>query len=229
MLEGKPRTEKKMPHSYWGKEYTDTECKAFLDEKGIKYESFEDRPQALVDVLVDEMANNQMVVGLHQGRFEWGPRALGNRSILADPRSAEMKEVVNTKIKFREPFRPFAPVILRDRAAEYFDYPDVQTHEAPRYMLMVAPFKDEVKHKVEAVNHEGTGRLQAIDRESNPRYYDIVKGFGDATGVPVVLNTSFNLRGEPIVNTPNEAFNTFRNSDIDLLALGSFLVRKPFV
>ncbi|MGB7338122.1 MAG: carbamoyltransferase [Phototrophicaceae bacterium] len=229
MLEGKPRTEKKMPHSYWGKEYTDAECKAFLDEKGIKYESFEDRPQALVDVLVDEMANNQMVVGLHQGRFEWGPRALGNRSILADPRSAEMKEVVNTKIKFREPFRPFAPVILRDRAAEYFDYPDVQTHEAPRYMLMVAPFKDEVKHKVEAVNHEGTGRLQAIDRESNPRYYDIVKGFGDATGVPVVLNTSFNLRGEPIVNTPNEAFNTFRNSDIDLLALGSFLVRKPFV
>ncbi|MGJ3238982.1 MAG: carbamoyltransferase family protein [Anaerolineae bacterium] len=229
VLEGKPRTERKMPHSYWGKAYSDAECKAFLDEKGIKYASFEDRPDALVDVLVDQMANHQMVVGLHQGRFEWGPRALGNRSILADPRSAEMKEVVNTKIKFREPFRPFAPVILRDRAAEYFDYPGVQEHEAPRYMLMVAPFRDEVQDKVQAVNHEGTGRLQAIDRESNPRYYDIVKRFGEATGVPVVLNTSFNLRGEPIVNTPSEAFNTFRNSDIDLLALGSFLVRKPFV
>ena len=174
------------------------------------------------------MANKEAVVGLHQGRFEWGPRALGNRSILADPRSQEMKEVVNTKIKFREPFRPFAPVILRDRAPEYFDYPEVAEHEAPRYMLMVAPFKDEVKDQVQAVNHEGTGRLQAIDRESNPRYYDIVKGFGDLTGVPVVLNTSFNLRGEPITNTPEDAFNTFRNSDIDLLALGSFLVRKPF-
>lgn len=228
MLEGKARVEKKMPHSYWGKAYTDAECKAFLDEKGIKYEAFDDQQDKLVNVLVDEMVNKQAVVGLHQGRFEWGPRALGNRSILADPRSAEMKEVVNTKIKFREPFRPFAPVILRDRAAEYFDYDKVQEHEAPRYMLMVAPFKDEVKDKVEAVNHEGTGRLQAIDRESNPRYYDIVKGFGDATGVPVVLNTSFNLRGEPIVNTPSDAFNTFRNSDIDLLALGSFLVRKPF-
>ncbi|MDQ7034434.1 MAG: carbamoyltransferase C-terminal domain-containing protein, partial [Anaerolineae bacterium] len=148
-------------------------------------------------------------------------------SILADPRGSEMKEVVNTKIKFREPFRPFAPVILRDRAPEYFDYPEVATHEAPKYMLMVAPFKDEVKDKVQAVNHEGTGRLQAIDRESNPRYYDIVKTFGDATGVPVVLNTSFNLRGEPIVNTPRDAFNTFNNSDIDLLALGSFLIRKP--
>lgn len=229
MLEGKPRVEKKMPHSYWGKEYSDAECKAFLDEKGLKYEAFDDKQDELVDVLVDEMVNKQSVVGLHQGRFEWGPRALGNRSILADPRGAEMKEVVNTKIKFREPFRPFAPVILRDRAAEYFDYEGVQEHEAPRYMLMVAPFKDEVKDKVQAVNHEGTGRLQAIDRESNQRYYDIVKRFGDATGVPVVLNTSFNLRGEPIVNTPNEAFNTFRNSDIDLLALGSFLVRKPFV
>lgn len=225
---GKPRVENNFPHSYWGKEYSDAECKAFLDEHDIKYESFDDAPEKLVEVLVDEMANNESVVGLHQGRFEWGPRALGNRSILADPRSSEMKEVVNTKIKFREPFRPFAPVILRDRAPEFFDYAEVAEHEAPRYMLMVAPFKDEVKDRVEAVNHEGTGRLQAIDRESNPRYYDIVKNFGDATGVPVMLNTSFNLRGEPIVDTPLNAFNTFRNSDIDLLALGSYLVRKPY-
>lgn len=227
IMEGKARVKNAMPHAYWGKGYSDAECKAYLDEHGLKYESFDDKPDKLVEVLVDEMVNKQSVVALHQGRFEWGPRALGNRSILADPRGSEMKEVVNTKIKFREPFRPFAPVILRDRASEYFDYPEVATHEAPKYMLMVAPFKDEVKDKVQAVNHEGTGRLQAIDRESNPRYYDIVKTFGDATGVPVVLNTSFNLRGEPIVNTPRDAFNTFNNSDIDLLALGSFLVRKP--
>ncbi|MDQ7024549.1 MAG: carbamoyltransferase N-terminal domain-containing protein [Anaerolineae bacterium] len=227
IMEGKARVKNNMPHSYWGKGYSDAECKAFLDERGLKYESFDENPDKLVEVLVDEMVNKQSVIALHQGRFEWGPRALGNRSILADPRGSEMKEVVNTKIKFREPFRPFAPVILRDRAPEYFDYPEVATHEAPKYMLMVAPFKDEVKDKVQAVNHEGTGRLQAIDRESNPRYYDIVKTFGDATGVPVVLNTSFNLRGEPIVNTPRDAFNTFNNSDIDLLALGSFLIRKP--
>lgn len=227
MMEGKPRVKNMMTHSYWGKEYSDNECRAFLDRKGIKYESFEDNPDKMIDVVVDEMVNKQAVAAIHQGRFEWGPRALGNRSILADPRSAEMKEVVNTKIKFREPFRPFAPVIMRDRAPEYFDYAKVAEHEAPKYMLMVAPFKDEVKDKVQAVNHEGTGRLQAIDRESNPRYYDIVKTFDDATGVPIVLNTSFNLRGEPIVNTPLDAFNTFRNSDIDLLMLGSYLVRKP--
>ncbi len=227
MVEGKPRVRNNMPHAYWGKEYSDAECRAFLDERGIPYESFEDNPDKLIEVLVDEMANHQKVVGLHQGRFEWGPRALGNRSILADPRGAEMKDIVNTKIKFREPFRPFAPVILRERAPEYFDYPAVAQHESPRYMLMVAPFKQEVADRVQAVNHEGTGRLQAIDQETNPRYYGIVQQFGEATGVPVVLNTSFNLRGEPIVNTPREAFNTFNNSDIDLLALGSFLVRKP--
>ena len=227
VMEGKPRVKDAMPHAYWGKAYSDAECKAFLDERGLKYESYDDNPDKMLDIIVDEMVNRQSVVGLHQGRFEWGPRALGNRSILADPRSVDMKEVVNTKIKFREPFRPFAPVILRDRSAEYFDYAGVDTHQAPRYMLMVAPFKDGMGDKVQAVNHEGTGRLQAIDHESNPRYYDIVKKFGEATGVPVVLNTSFNLRGEPIVNTPRDAFNTFNNSDIDMLALGSFLVRKP--
>ena len=169
----------------------------------------------------------QQVIGFHQGRFEWGPRALGNRSILADPRGEDMKEIVNTKIKFREPFRPFAPVILRERSPEYFDYPQVAAHDTPRYMLMVAPIKAEKQDDIHAVNHEGTGRLQSIDRDTNPRYYDIVKAFGEATGVPIVLNTSFNLRGEPIVNTPLEAFNTFRNSDIDMLALGSHIVRKP--
>ena len=224
ILLGKPR-QWTQTHSYYGQGYSDGECRAFLDDAGLKYQSFDDEAK-LTETIVDALTRQQ-VIGFHQGRFEWGPRALGNRSILADPRGADMKEIVNTKIKFREPFRPFAPVILRERSPEYFDYPDIAEHDAPRYMLMVAPIKAEKQAEIHAVNHEGTGRLQSIDRETNPRYYDIVRQFGEATGVPIVLNTSFNLRGEPIVNTPGEAFNTFRNSDIDILVLGSHIVRKP--
>ena len=212
-------------HAYYGRCYTDDQCQAFLDEEALPYESYTD-DNKLTETIVDALTCQQ-VIGFHQGRFEWGPRALGNRSILADPRGADMKEIVNTKIKFREPFRPFAPVVLRERAPEYFDYPQVAEHDTPRYMLMVAPIKEEKQTEIHAVNHEGTGRLQSIDRETNSRYYDIVQQFGEATGVPIVLNTSFNLRGEPIVNTPREAYNTFRNSDIDMLVLGSHIVRKP--
>lgn len=215
-----------MPHAYWGQGFTEGEIKEFLNTNNIKYEHFSDDSK-LLDIVAESLTNEN-VVGFFQGRFEWGPRALGNRSILADPRRDSMKEVVNTKIKFREPFRPFAPVILRDRAAEYFDYPDVEKHEAPRYMLMVAPFKADKQDQVQAVCHMGTGRLQTIERETNPRYYGVVERFGQITGVPVVLNTSFNLRGEPIVSTPKEAFNTFKNSDIDMLVLENFLVRKPY-
>jgi carbamoyltransferase len=215
-----------MPHAYWGQGYTDAECREFLDGKGVKYESFDTNDDKMLDIIADELTRKK-VIGFFQGRFEWGPRALGNRSILADPRSEDMKEVVNTKIKFREPFRPFAPVILRDRAHEYFDYPEVEEHEAPRYMLMVSPIKSDKQDKIQAVCHQGTGRLQTIERETNPRYYGVIERFGQATGVPVVLNTSFNLRGEPIVTSPRDAWNTFSNSDIDILVLGSHLVRKP--
>ncbi len=224
VLLGKPR-KWVQAHAYYGRSYSDGECRAFLDEAQLPYESFTDESK-LTERIVDALTQQQ-VIGFHQGRFEWGPRALGNRSILADPRGADMKEIVNTKIKFREPFRPFAPVVLRERALEYFDYPQVAEHDSPRYMLMVAPIKDDKQDQIHAVNHEGTGRLQSIDRPTNARYYDIVKTFGEATGVPIVLNTSFNLRGEPIVNTPREAYNTFRNSDIDMLVLGSHIVRKP--
>ncbi len=214
-----------MPHAYWGQEYSEAECKAFLDEKGAKYTHYDGKDDLMLDVLAEKLTQEK-VIGFFQGRFEWGPRALGNRSILADPRSEAMKEVVNTKIKFREPFRPFAPVILRDRAAEYFDYPGVEQHEAPRYMLMVSPIKPEKQEQIQAVCHQGTGRLQTIERETNPRYYGLIERFGALTGVPVLLNTSFNLRGEPIVSSPRDAWNTFCNSDIDLLVLGSFVVQK---
>jgi len=221
---GKPR-DWVMPHAYWGQAYSDAECRAFLDSKGVKYQSFEGQQDKLIDFAAESITQ-QKVIGLHQGRFEWGPRALGNRSIIADPRTEAMKEVVNTKIKFREPFRPFAPVILRERAPEYFNYPDVEKHEAPRYMLMVSPVHEDKQDKIAAVCHLGTGRLQTIECETNPLYYGIIERFGEITGIPVLLNTSFNLRGEPIVNTPREAFNTFSNSDIDMLILGSYLVKK---
>ncbi len=213
-----------LPNAYWGQEYSDAEYATFLDSTGQKYTHF-DNDDTLLDMLAQKLTQEK-VIGFFQGRFEWGPRALGNRSIIADPRSEAMKEVVNTKIKFREPFRPFAPVILRDRAAEYFDYPGVEQHEAPRYMLMVSPIKQDKQDQIQAVCHQGTGRLQTIERETNPRYYGVIERFGDLTGVPVLLNTSFNLRGEPIVTSPRDAWNTFCNSDIDLLVLGSFVVQK---
>ena len=223
VLLGKPR-KFFMESAYWGKAYSHDDHKAAIEDYGYSYEYVDDVDKVATHMVDDILAKR--VIGLYQGRFEWGPRALGNRSIMADPRGAEMKGIVNERIKFREPFRPFAPVVLRERAAEYFDYPDVAAHEAPRYMLIVAPIKEDKQHEIEAVNHAGTGRLQTIERETNLRYYDIVKQFGEATGTPIVLNTSFNLRGEPIVNTPAEAFNTFRNSDIDMLAIGPYLVRK---
>jgi carbamoyltransferase len=221
---GKPR-KWVMPHAYWGQGYSDAECREFLDSKGAKYESFDGHDDKMLDRLADDLTSEK-VIGFFQGRFEWGPRALGNRSILADPRSEAMKEIVNTKIKFREPFRPFAPVILRECAPDYFDYPAVAEHEAPRYMLMVSPVKPDKQDKIQAVCHMGTGRLQTIERETNPRYYGLIERFGQATGVPVLLNTSFNLRGEPIVTSPRDAWNTFTNSDIDILVLGSLVVRK---
>src|SRR5262249_32812287 len=168
------------------------------------------------------------VVGFSQGRFEWGPRALGNRSILADPRRPDMKEVVNTKIKFREPFRPFAPVVPEDQAARYFDMQKADGQYPPRFMLMVAPALQSPSAEIPAVVHMGTGRLQTVRREWNPLYHDVIRGFGDATGVPVLLNTSFNLRGEPLVATPANAIGTFMASGIDLLVLERFLVRKGY-
>jgi carbamoyltransferase len=214
-----------MTDAYYGEDYTDDEIRAFFDRQGIPYQHFED-DDALIDRVVNAMLD-QEVIGLFQGRFEWGPRALGNRSILADPRRAEMKDIVNTKIKFREPFRPFAPVVPVERAAEYFEYPNVEKAMMPRFMLAVSPVKPEKIDVAKATTHEGgTGRLQTIDRATNLRYYELVRRFGEATGVPILMNTSFNLRGEPIVSSPADAWKTFSNSGIDWLMIGSLLVGK---
>ena len=222
VLLGKPRTFV-MEHAYWGEEYTPSAVAAFLREKGLPYRELAD--DALLDELVDDLTGGK-VLGWFQGRFEWGPRALGNRSILADPRSEAMKEIVNEKIKFREPFRPFAPAVLDERAADYYATPRLDENLMARYMLLVSPVRKERWAEVPATTHMGSGRLQTVRRAWNQRYYDLIARFGQATGTPVLLNTSFNLRGEPIVTTPQNAFNTFVGSDIDVLVLGNFVVRK---
>ena len=150
------------------------------------------------------------VVGFFHGRAEWGPRALGARSIMADPRREEMKEIVNTKIKFREPYRPFAPVGLAEKARDYFEVDGIEHEYLTNFMLGVFSVKRDKKKVIPAVVHvDGSGRLQIISAKQNRRYYNIIKKFGDKTGVYVLLNTSFNLKGEPIVNSPESAFNTF--------------------
>ena len=164
------------------------------------------------------------VVGLCNGRFEWGPRALGARSILADPRHEDMKRIVNTKIKFREPFRPFAPVVPEEHASRYFDVDTAAGQYPPRFMLMVTKSREEEAHNIPAVSHMGTARLQTIRREWNPLYSDIVTGFGEATGVPVLLNTSFNLRGEPVVASAADAYRTYVAGALDMLVLGHHVV-----
>jgi len=223
-LLGKPRGFV-LEHAYLGKEYSEGEIKQFLDEHNVSYQYFTDS-EKLVDRVVDYLSRGK-VVGWFQGRFEWGPRALGNRSILADPRSEEMKDLVNIKIKFREPFRPFAPVILEENTAEFFHNGDKAVRQFPaRYMLLVLPLKENRAETISAVNHMGTGRLQTIREEWNPRYYQVVKKFGEETGVPVLLNTSFNLKGEPIVASPFNAFNTFNKSGLDILVLENFLIKK---
>jgi carbamoyltransferase len=222
-LLGKPRAFV-MEHAFWGQAHDEGAVRAFLDGENIPHERLDD--ERLLDRTVDALAGGQ-VIGWSQGRFEWGPRALGHRSILADPRRADMKDIVNTKIKFREPYRPFAPSVLAPRVHEYFDAPGVERQYPARFMLLVTPVREARHDVIPAVTHvDGTGRLQVVVREGNARYYDLIERFGQATGVPVVLNTSFNLRGEPIVNTPREAYATFQRSGLDALVLGNCFVRK---
>jgi carbamoyltransferase len=221
---GKPRGFV-MEHGYWGEEHGPDATEAFLKEAGIPYRRIEDE-EKLISYTVDRLQQGK-VIGWSQGRFEWGPRALGNRSIIADPRRADMKDIVNTKIKFREPFRPFAPSVLAEKAEEFFVLPGAKNHYPARFMLYVVDVKEDKQEAIPAITHvDGTGRLQTVRRETNPRYYRLIETFEQATGVPLVLNTSFNLKGEPIVNTPREALNTFSQSGMDTLVLGQHIVEK---
>jgi len=224
-LLGKPRNFV-MDQAYWGQSFSPAEVSKFLKEKSIPYTLIENDDK-LLDQIVERLINGK-VIGWFQGRFEWGPRALGSRSILADARNPEMKDIVNAKIKFREPYRPFAPSVLAECAETYFDLPNATRHYPARYMLYVVPVKEQHHATLPAITHaDGTGRLQTVFKEQSPRYYSLIERFGQATGVPVLLNTSFNLKGEPVVTTPANAFNTYSKSEMDCLVMGNFLVEKP--
>ena len=223
-LSGAPRNFQ-MRHAEWGARYPAADISSFLRENNISHQAIDDEDK-LLDWVVERLAQGK-VVGWFHGGFEWGPRALGNRSILADPRHPNMKDIVNTKIKFREPYRPFAPSVLAEYVEKYFDFDNAADHAPARFMLYVVPVRKDQQATLPAITHvDGTGRVQTVFREQSPRYYDLIERFGHATGVPVVLNTSFNLRGEPIVNTPGNAFKTFSKSEMDCLVLENFVVEK---
>jgi carbamoyltransferase len=214
-----------MEHAFWGEEYNAGEIQKFLGGNSIRYELLEDESK-LRDRVTSALQAGK-VIGWFQGRFEWGPRALGHRSILADPRNPAMKDLVNTKIKFREPFRPFAPSVLVENTEQYFEIPEAERHFPARFMLYVANVREDKRGAIPAVTHvDGSARVQTVLQEDNSLYYRLIQSFGQATGVPLVLNTSFNLKGEPIVNTPQEAFQTFVRSGMDVLVLGNCLIEK---
>jgi carbamoyltransferase len=207
-----------MEGAYTGPEFSDEEIQAELRVSDLGFETYSD--SELTIRAAKDIADG-LVVGWFQGRMEFGPRALGNRSIVVDPRRAEMKQVLNDRITKREPFRPFAPSILEEHTSEYFE----QTHPAPT-MLMVYQIKPERRAEIPAVTHvDGSGRLQTVSRDVNPRYYQLIEDFYKLTGVPVVLNTSFN-ENEPIVCTPRHAIDCFLKTRMDVLYLGNNVVRR---
>jgi carbamoyltransferase len=222
--------------SYLGPAFSDTEIREFLDSQHIPYHRLED-PQLFKRVA--QLLADEKVIGWFQGRMEFGPRALGNRSIIGDARSPEMQSTMNLKIKYRESFRPFAPSVLAEKVSDIFDL----EQESP-YMLLVAQVKEELwldgdkdqsglaminsqRSTVPAITHvDQSARIQTVNPKDNPRYHALINAFYQLTGSPVIINTSFNVRGEPIVCTPSEAFTCFLRTDMDHLVLGNYLLNK---
>jgi len=221
---GAPRSFR-MEHAYWGKSYTDGEIGDYLRGANIAHTRCSNEDQ-LLDRVVDHLRQGH-VIGWFQNRFEWGPRALGARSIIADPGRQDMKDIVNTKIKFREPFRPFAPSVTVEAASRFFEIEEPARHYPARFMLYVVDVKPGQGDRLPAITHvDNTARLQTVHREESPLYYGLIERFGQASGIPVVLNTSFNLKGEPIVTTPAQAHSTFSRSGMDALVVGNSIVTK---
>jgi carbamoyltransferase len=232
----------KQKASLLGPAYTDEEVRSFLDSVQADYEVYDE-----FDRLVDDVAGliaDEKVIGWFQGRMEFGPRALGNRSIIGDARSEKMQSVMNLKIKFRESFRPFAPCVLRDDVDEYFE---MRPNADSPYMLLVAPVRgdkrlaegeqmaslrglEKLKCKrsvVPAITHvDYSARVQTVDRDRHPRLYALMSRFKDKTGCPVIINTSFNIRGEPIVCSPEHAYRCFMATNMDVLVMGNQLLYK---
>lgn len=207
-----------LKHAYWGPEYSNDTIKQTLDKIGARYELLDDPVSACVTDLVE-----QKTVGWFQGRMEYGPRALGNRSILADPRSASMKDRINLGIKYREEFRPFCPSVLYERQAEYFE----DAFDAP-FMVVTFPVNDKVRQLIPAVVHvDGTARIQSVHPETNSTYSRLLGEFGRASSVPMLINTSLNINEQPTVNSPLEALHTYFCSGLDVLFLGNYRLSKP--
>jgi carbamoyltransferase len=216
-IEKQPRSDG-WTHAYLGPEFSDAQCAEMLEGAGARFETLEDADLLRKTAALLAEGN---VVGWFQGRMEFGPRALGARSILADPRDPKMRDTLNMKIKFREGFRPFAPSVLADKASEWFDI----DCDSP-YMLLVAQVR-EGKRVIPSVTHvDNSARLQTVTREESPLYYDLIKEFEKLTGVPIVINTSFNVRGEPIVCTPKDAYLCFMRTNMDYLVVGHHLLDK---
>jgi carbamoyltransferase len=207
-----------MHHAYTGPEYDDDELSAAIRDAGLEATRVDD--DALFPAVAERIAAGD-VVGWFQGRMEFGPRALGHRSIVADPRSRDMKEILNARIKHREPFRPFGASILTEATGEWFE----QDYPSP-FMLLVYKTRADKRKLIPAVNHvDDTGRVQTVERDVDPRYYSLIEEFGRQTGVPILLNTSFN-ENEPIVMTPAEALDTFQKTHMDMLVLGNYVLRR---
>lgn len=208
----------KMEHCYWGPGYTDQQIQRMLLDEKAEYAVLPDKE--MFQVVARAIADGQ-IIGWFQGRLEWGARALGHRSILANPLRPDMKDILNLRIKKRESFRPFAPAVLLEAVGDYFE----QTKPDP-FMVMVYRIKPEKRALLPAVTHaDGTGRLQTVTEAEEPKYYGVIKAFGDITGVPILINTSFN-ENEPIVCTPKQAYDCFRRTRMDMLVLGNHVVRK---
>jgi carbamoyltransferase len=212
-----PRTFR-LEHGYWGPEFSDQECGQAIAESAVVAERLESGP--LLERVVDALCCGE-VIGWFQGRMEFGARALGNRTLLADPRRADMRDIINLKIKFREKFRPFAPSILEERVAEFFEI------DAPSpFMEKVFVVRSEKRPLLPAVTHvDGTGRLQSVSQKTNPLYYDLISAFERRTGIPIVLNTSLN-ENEPIVHTPKQAIDCMLRTKMDAIVLGRWVVRR---
>ena len=210
--------------AYLGPGYSTEEVRNFLDKNKIKYTEIKSEKELLEKTA--RLIYKDNVVGWFQGRMEWGPRALGARSILSNPCNKKMKEILNIKVKHREKFRPFAPVVCEDDALKYFDC-DIPIPEPADFMLMVYPIKKQWQKEISAVTHvDGSGRLQTIRRSQNHLYYDLIKQFGKLSRIPILINTSFNIRGEPIVCTPYDAYKCMMGTGIDYLVIDKFLIRR---
>jgi len=212
-------TVKQHRSSYLGPQYTNVAIEKELNKYGISY------------IVSDNLANDTVeyltsgkVVAWFQGKMEFGQRALGNRSILADPRNGEVKEVINSKIKYRESYRPFAPAVLKEKASLYFE---MKEGEEVDYMEKAFRVRKEKQDKIPAaVHNDGTGRLQTVDKRDNPLFFELIKAFEDKTGIPILINTSFNIQGSPIVCTPGDALKTFFTSGLDVLVIGDYIIKK---